>query len=104
MVFGLQKASVSKRISAYMLDFIVFAVITVGLALVISAIVGYDGYMNKLDGFYEKYENEYGIKTDITQEEYDKLSESDKAKYDAAEEAFSKDKEVLQVFSMLMNL
>jgi uncharacterized RDD family membrane protein YckC len=104
MVFGLQKASVSKRISAYMLDFIVFAVIAVGLALIISAIVGYDGYMDKLDGFYQQYEEEYGIKTDITQEEYDKLSEGDKAKYDEAAKAFWEDKEVLRTFSMLMNL
>ena len=104
MVFGLQKASVSKRISAYMLDFIVFAVIAVGLALIISAIVGYDGYMDKLDGFYQQYEEEYGIKTDITQEEYDKLSEGDKAKYDEAAKAFGEDKEVLRTFSMLMNL
>jgi uncharacterized RDD family membrane protein YckC len=104
MVFGLQKASVSKRISAYMLDFIVFAVIAVGLALIISAIVGYDGYMDKLDGFYQQYEEEYGIKTDITQEEYDKLSEGDKAKYDEAAKTFGEDKEVLRTFSMLMNL
>jgi uncharacterized RDD family membrane protein YckC len=104
MVFGLQKASVSKRISAYMLDFIVFAIIAVGLALIISTVVGYDGYVNKFNDFSVQYEERYGITTNITQEDYDKLSESDKAKYDAAEDAFSKDPEVVKVFSILMNL
>jgi uncharacterized RDD family membrane protein YckC len=51
-----------------------------------------------------QYEERYGITTNITQEDYDKLSESDKAKYDAAEDAFSKDPEVVKVFSILMNL
>lgn len=47
MIFDLQKASVWKRISAFLFDFIVFGIVAVGVAYLISLIVGYSAYLNE---------------------------------------------------------
>ena len=47
MIFDLQKASVWKRISACLFDFIVFGIVAVGVAYLISLIVGYSAYLNE---------------------------------------------------------
>ena len=87
-----------------MFDFIVFAVIVVGLALLISSIVGYDSYIDKLDGYYEEYEEKYDIDTDISQEDYEALPDADKQRYDDAMKAFNEDQEILKTYSIMMSL
>ena len=104
MIGELQRASVWKRISAALLDFILLGVIAAGVALLFSSILGYDDYnQTMLDG-YAKYEAEYGVVFDIPYEEYEAMTEAERANYDAAFAALSADEDVLYAYTMMMSL
>ena len=104
MIYDLQKASFSKRISAYLFDVIIFAMLAVALAFGLSVVTGFDKCNEKLTGYYAEYENAYGISFDISEEEYNALSSEELQKYDAASEAFSKDEKVIAAYSLMLNL
>ena len=104
MIYDLQKASLSKRLSAYILDFFVMVLIAAALMAVIYDIVGYDKKADELQSYYDEYEERYGIATDISSDEYNKLTDEEKAIYDEASEAFGKDERVLNVYSLLISL
>ena len=70
MIYDLQKASMLKRISAYLLDVILLLIVITGAAFGLSALLGYDAYVEKLENIYADYEAEYGIDFDISQEEF----------------------------------
>ena len=104
MLKDLQKASVWKRASAYLFDMIITVMLAVGLAALISLISGYDGYNDRLTSCYDAYELKYGVDFDITEEEYLKLTEDELENYKAASEAVSKDKEVIGLYNIVVNL
>ena len=104
MIYDIQKASMLKRISAWLLDTILLLVLIAGLAGAISAVVGYDGYNDSLEAHYASYEKEYGVTFNITQEQYEALTPDKKEAYDAAYQALTADKNVLYVYNMLINL
>lgn len=52
-VYGINKAGLIKRIAAFFLDFVIFALVTVGVCSLVLTITDYDGYREKLE---EKYE------------------------------------------------
>ena len=56
MIFDLQKASMWKRISAFLFDIILLVIAVVGFAFLISCIVGFDKHNTALDDAYAKYE------------------------------------------------
>ena len=103
-MLDLQKADFWKRISAYLFDVIMIVIIATGIAWAISAITGYDTYKNGLDACYTKYETEYGIDFNITTEEYEKLTDTQKEQYNAASKALEKDGEAFYYYSMTVNL
>ena len=47
MIYDLQKANVWKRISAFLFDFIVFGIVAVGIAFLISVITGYNSMLDE---------------------------------------------------------
>ena len=104
MMYDIQKASVGKRISAFLFDVIVFSILAVGIAFIFSAIFGYNKTLDNLEGYYVKYSEEYGIELDISQTEYEALSEEDKAKFEAANEAIVKDEEAQRAYSLVVNV
>lgn len=100
----LQKASVWKRISAWLFDSILLAVLAVLIAFLLSAFLGYDTQNAALEKAYAKYETQYGVEFDISEEAYLKLTETEKANYDAAYEALLKDEEAILAYNMVLNL
>lgn len=112
MVTDLQKASLWKRVSAGLFDFIILAVVTVGMIALLSWALGYNTQNQKLQDAYNRYETEYeaeyGIEFRITQAEYDAMSQAQKDNYDAAcqavEKAFSSDAEVIYLYNLVMNM
>lgn len=100
----LQKAFLWKRVAAGLLDFILAAVLSVGFAFLLSALLGYDGYSTTLDNAYERYEQEYGVTFDISQEEYEELSPEEKEIYDAAYNAFVNDEAAMHAYNMMLHL
>lgn len=100
MIYDLQKASVLKRASAWLLDAILLLVLTCGFGMVLSSVLNFDHYSNTLNACYEKYEKEY----DIDFEDYSNLTEEEQARYDAADAALQKDEEAQKAYNMVIYL
>lgn len=85
MSISLQKASFLKRISAYLLDFILTAILATGAAFVVSSIVNYDACSNaygaKQDFYYNQVEEKYGVDIVISEEEFNAMSEEERTAY-----------------------
>ena len=70
MIYDFQKASIGKRFSAFLFDFIMFVTLAVGIACIITNAVGYNAYADRLAELRTQYSEEYGVKLDITTAEY----------------------------------
>lgn len=101
-MYDLQKASIWKRISAWLFDIIIIAIVAVGLAWLLTAVFSYDSYVERFNTAKDSYAAEYGIDLDNT--DFDSLSEAEKENYKKADEAFAADKDVAYVYTMLINL
>jgi uncharacterized RDD family membrane protein YckC len=116
MIYDLQKASVLKRISAWLLDFILLAIVITGLTWGLAAAMGY--YQNQ--SFIADINNEYDEKyfseingegclpenrkltfdTNImTAEKYGALSEDEKAYFDSVYDIYKFDERVNFAFA-----
>ena len=104
MVYDLQKASLWKRVSAWLFDSILLSIMVVALAWLLSAALGYDKYDQQINDAYSRYEESYGVVFDISAEEYDALPPEDKAAYDTAYAALTADEEVVYAYNMIINL
>lgn len=100
----LQKANIGKRISAWLLDSILLAILAVCFGLLLSSLLGYDGYTLRLEEVYTKYETQYDITLDITQADYDALSAAERTRYDAAVGALTTDTEAVYNLNMIIQL
>lgn len=103
-MYDLQKASMWKRISAALCDLIALGIVAVGVTLLLSAIFGYDNHADRLEEISESYETQFGVDFDIATEEYEKLTKAEQDTYEAAMNAFSKDKEANYTYNLLVNL
>ena len=104
MVVDLQKPSIWKRVSAWMLDMFLLMVAVVGIGFVLSAVTGYNDYNQTLQNAYNKYEAEYGIEFEITGEEYLAMTEQEKATYETAYQALIEDEDAMFAYNMVLNL
>ena len=104
MYQDLQKASLWKRISAYIFDVILLVTVAVGVAFLLSTLFRYDSYAQKRAELRQAYEQEYGVTFDIAQEDYEKLSEDERQRIDDAYAKFAADPEVRGVDSLIINL
>ncbi len=100
----LQKANFGKRIIASILDFILLGILAVGLAALLSWAFGYDGYLNTVQETYTKYEAEYGVEFQLSQQEYEALSQEEKAHLLEAYDALNKDATLTYSYNMLISL
>ena len=103
-ILTLQKANFWKRISAYLFDIILTVTLAIGFASLLSAVVGYDKHQEQLQNYYEYYEQTYGVDFDISEEDYNKLTEDEKLKYETAADALEKDENVLATYSVIVSL
>ncbi len=103
MISDLQKASLWKRASAWLFDFIIMVVATVGIITLISAIIGYDGYIDEMIAHYDRYEKLYDVDFDISTEEFELLSEEEQKKYYDADAAMNIDKAVVATYGAMVN-
>lgn len=104
MVYDLQKAGMWKRIAAGMFDGILVTILAVGCAFLLSLALGYDGYSDTLNTAYGKYETEYGVEFELTQEEYQSMTDLQRQNYDAAYAALVADGEAMYAYNMMINL
>ncbi|MGN1189528.1 MAG: hypothetical protein ACI4SL_03935 [Candidatus Ornithospirochaeta sp.] len=101
---GIQKASIAKRISAGLLDFIAVTIIATLCAWIISISTDYDGWNKKLEDSYAHYESQYGVAFRITEEEYFSKSKAEREQYDTAYKALISDNDAMKAYNMVSNL
>lgn len=104
MITDLQKASLWKRLSAALFDGILLAIVAVGLATLLSVVFGYNDQIDALSASYDQYETKYGVKFEISQEQYQAMTEEQRQNYDAAYEALTKDQDVLRIYNVVLNM
>lgn len=104
MGLDLQKAGIWKRTAAWMLDCILFIILAVGFVALISGIVNYSGHIKELNSAYEKYESEYGISFNTTQEEYDAMTDEEVEKYHQAYDALTSDSKAMNKYNLIISL
>lgn len=104
MIYDLQKASILKRISAWLLDFILLVMLVVGVAAAMSAVIGFDAQSQKLEESYAHYEQQFGVDFDMTQEEYAALSQQEQDNYNAAYEALISDDDAMRTYNLMMSM
>ena len=100
----LQKASLLKRLAAGIFDGILLAVLAVGCGLLLSWLLNYNSLNAQLDDMYQTYETQYSVKFDLSGAEYEALSETDRARYDEAYRALTKDPDVLYTYNLVIHM
>lgn len=104
MIYDVQKASMWKRMSAWLLDIILLLVLTVGFGALISFLTGYDSFNQQLLAGYDRYESQYSVEFDVDQQQWEAMSEEAQQRYTEAYEALLADKEVMYAYNMVVNL
>lgn len=104
MIHDIQKAGFWKRIAAWMFDAILMSVLVVGCGLLLSWLLDYDGYSTALDEAYAQYETQYGIVFDITEPEYQAMTDTQRQAYDNAYAALTADESAMKAYQMMMSL
>ena len=104
MVYDLQKANMWKRISAWMFDIILTAILAIGVAILLSGLMGYDKTSRQMDEIYDKYGTLYGVDFEISQSDYQTLSQEELQRYEAATKAMNADAQAVEVFNRLVQL
>ena len=100
----LQKASLWKRISAFLFDFILMAIAAALFALVLSWVTGYDGYNQRFKAAYDRVSEAYQVSFDLSYAEYEAMTESDRARLTEAYDTLRKDADAMQAYQMIQTL
>ena len=107
-MFDLQRASVLKRLSAALLDFILILIITVGAGWAVSAISKFDSHIDKVQEYYEYYNTKYDIDLLGTSGKYDNLTDEEQEAYNQrlqqANLEYSNDKAAIKEYGLVINL
>lgn len=101
MIGEISKVSLWKRFSAALCDFVLLAIVAVGMALLLSWAMDYNGQLDTLTDHYNAYAAEYGIDLEITEADFNALSEEEQAVYAEADAAIAADPEVNGVYQMI---
>jgi len=104
MIYDLQRASMWKRVSAWLLDAILLCVTATMVAWLLSIVLNYDSYQQRFDARYAHFEAEYGVSRNVTQEEVDAMTPEQLANLEAASVAFAADPEALYAWNMMIYL
>lgn len=104
MIYDLQKANIWKRISAHLFDAILVGMVAVGIAAILSAVLGYDGHSNKVEEFYNRYEEEYNVDFDISAENFNALAPEEQERYRQVHSDLFNNDEFFYSYYMVINL
>ena len=104
MIYDLQKPSLFKRLSAWLFDFIIVAILITGFATAVSGIIDFDKQLDTLESYYTEYAEKYNIDLEISSEDFDKLSKDEQQIYADANEIFQKDERVIKTRNLIFSL
>lgn len=103
MIYDIQKASMLKRIPAWILDAILAIIVATVAMAGLAFLLNLDGHVAALDEIYVSYEQKYGIDFSLSEEEVAQLDEEVVAIYQAAAEELSKDTRAEQAYEKVIN-
>lgn len=104
MIYDLQKASILKRVSAWLLDVILLVILVTGAAALIAYVTDLDGYADQYLSSQTKYEEQYDTSFSLSLEEYNALPQEKREAFDAAYNALIEDQEAMYAYNMCVNL
>lgn len=89
MIYDVQKASVTKRFAAFLLDIILIACLAVGFMALVAVICKYDTHYKTYTTIVtdtqkqviEEYKTSHGVDLGISKEDYDKLTAQEQEKF-----------------------
>jgi len=102
-VYDFQKAGMWKRISAALLDLILLLIVATGMAWMLSAVLDYDGYVERMEEKRHEYEERYDISLDVSAEDIQEMPPEKQSIYIEANEAFGQDPEAIRIQNILFN-
>lgn len=102
MIYDIQRGSLLKRASAFLLDIILIAIIAVGFAALFSYIFHYDNYSKTYTDKLEQYSKQYNVTFEITAMDYDAFTDAEKANWDAAYNALIDDGEAIVAYNVMV--
>lgn len=103
-MLDLQKASLWKRISAALFDFIMLGMLVIGAVTGLSSAFNYEGYVNEETAVYERYSAEYDVTIPLNETQFRQLPEDVQERYLEAIEAMNNDPDAVRAFSMARHL
>lgn len=104
MIYDLQKASILKRIAAGIFDFILTAIIAVGVMWLLSAIFNYDGMSERVNAHYDYYSAEYQIDfREINEDDYNSFTDDEKEYYREIYNKLATDEKFLKDYNLMIN-
>lgn len=105
MGYSIQKASLWKRISAWLFDMILVVIFAVLCAWGISAAVGFDAQYDRMNARYAAIAEEYQLDMEaISESAYSELSAEMRAQVEAANAALAADEEAVKAYSLVVQM
>ncbi len=104
MMSDLQKASIWKRISAFLFDVILLSIAVTLFAWLLSMALGFDGYVQTLENAYTRYGEEYQVDFHMSLNDYEQMTDDDLRRLDEAYAALSRDGEAAYAYRMSIQL
>ena len=104
MILDLQKASLLKRASAFLLDAILLVVLATGFFYIISVATGYEQHRLVVAEATERISQEYGVTAEMTSKSYEELTEAEIAAINAADKVLQSDAAACRAYAMVANL
>ncbi|MCD7859154.1 MAG: RDD family protein [Firmicutes bacterium] len=104
MIYDLQKASMWKRFSAFLCDFVLAITLAVFFAYLLSIAFSYDTHNEALQEGYNAYAEQFGVDFGISSDEYYSLTDEQLQPYEDAFAAMNEDAELLKEYSTVVNL
>lgn len=104
MIYDLQKASMWKRISAFLFDVILLGVVAVLFAWALSAALGFNQLNDALDDAYARYGEAYGVNFNLSLTQYDAMTEAERNMLNDAYAALSADEEAVSIHNAILRL
>ena len=106
MIYDLQKGSLLKRASAFLLDGIILVILVTGFAFALSGIFHYGTYADRYSAGMDYYAKQYNVDFDsiVTEADYNALSDQEKQNYEAVIDAMNNDPELLHALNMIVSI
>lgn len=104
MIYDLQKASMWKRASAFLLDAILLIVLATGFFFLISAVTGYDHHLAVVNEAYERIGAQFGVTPELQIKPAGEMTQEELDIMNAANAAIAADTQAVHSYNMVANL